>query len=286
MAQEKGLHLALEADFLTLNPSVNPVMTYNALKKITSQTFSKPSFGMVYDSMNYLTPAKTLEIGQSVMAAMEKGGAPGISLTGVTQLMADYYYQNAYHDSTELQSIYKVLVQAAVEVMPTTLTAANAYLWPYADALSDMPVAGSDYTYTAREIPLLAIATSGQIPYYAEYVNFQANNKEFFLNMVEQGVRPCFLLTWEDPIELQNTNSSGIYSSRYELYRDTIIQWYKELNDFQQQVQEASIIRHDVEGSMTRVAWSNGVTVYLNFGDKQAAMDGITLDGMAYKVVK
>lgn len=286
LAREKGLHLALEADFLTLNPAVNPVMTYNAFKKITSQTFSKPSFGLVYDSINYLTPGKTLEIGQNVIAAMEKGGVPGISLTGVTQLMADYYYQNAYHDSTELQQTYRALAQAAVDSMPTTLAAANAYLWPCADALSDMPVAGSDYTYTAREIPLLAIATSGQIPYYAEYVNFQANNKEFFLNMVEQGARPCFLLTWEDPIELQNTNSSGIYSSKYELYRDTIIEWYQELNAFQQQVQGASIIRHDVQGTVTRVTWTNGVTVYLNFGDRQASMDGVTLEGMTYKVVK
>lgn len=286
LAEEKGLHLALEADFLTLNPSVNPVMSYNALKKITSQTFSKPSFGLVYDTLNYLTPSKTLEIGQSAIADMKNGGVPGISLTGVTQLMTDYYYKNAYHDSTELQETYRALAQTAVETMPTTLAAANAYLWPYADALSDMPVAGSDYTYTAREVPLLAIATSGQIPYYAEYVNFQANNKEFFLNMLEQGARPCFLLTWEDPIELQNTNSSGIYSSRYDLYRDTIVEWYKALNEFQQQVEGASIIRHDVEGNMTRVTWTNGVTVYLNFGDKQASMDGVTLDSMAYKVVK
>lgn len=286
LAEEKGFTLALEADFLTLNPSVNPVMTYNAFKKITSQTYRKPSFGLVYDSMNYLTPVKTMEIGQQVIADMKNGGAPGISITGITQLMADYYYQNHYHDTTELQATYLDLAQAAVEAMPTTLAAANAYLWPCADALSDMPVAGSDYTYTAREIPLLAIATSGHIPYYTEYVNFQANTKEFFLNMLEQGARPSFLLTWEDPIELQNTNSSGIYSSRYELYRDTIIEWYKELNDFQQQVRGASILRHDVAGNMTRVTWSNGVTVYLNFGDKQASMDGVTLEGMAYKVVK
>jgi len=286
LAEEKHLHLALEADFLTLNPAVNPVMTYNAFKKITSQTFRKPSFGLVYDSLNYLTPAKTLEIGQGVITAMKQESVPGISLTGMTQLMADYYYQNHYHDTTELQTYYRTLVSEAAQAMPTTLAAANAYLWPYADALSDMPVAGSDYTYTARAIPLLAIATSGQIPYYAEYVNFQANNKEFFLNMLEQGARPCFLLTWEDPIELQNTNSSGIYSSKYELYRDTIIQWYKELNSFQQLVQGEAILRHDVEGNVTRVTWSNGVKVYLNFGDKQASMDDVTLDGMAYKVVK
>ena len=286
LADEKGLPFALEADFLKLNPSVNGVLTFSAFKKITSQTWSRPSFGMVYDSIQYLNPQKSLEIGGNVINQMEKGKVRGISLTGFTQLMADYYHQNAYRDSTELMGLYKELAKASADALPTTLVAANAYLWPYANALSDMPAAGSDYTYTMREIPLLGIALSGKMPVYAEYVNFQANNKEFFLRMMEQGARPSFLITWEDPIELQNSNSSDIYSSRYELYRDTIIEWYQALDAVQSQVQGASIIRHDVHKDMARVTWDNGTVVYLNFGDKQASMDDIVLEGLSYKVVK
>ena len=136
-----------------------------------------------------------------------------------------------------------------------------------------------------RDIPFLAIAVSGKIPYYTEYANFQANTHRFFLHLVEQGTRPSFLLTMEDPIKLQNTNSNDVYSSRYELYQELIPQWYQELKALHDQLGRAEITDHVFSGDMVRVTWSNGAKVYLNFGAKAAEMDGVKLDGGAYKVV-
>ena len=45
------------------------------------------------------------------------------------------------------------------------------------------------------------------------------------------------------------------------------------------------IMDHVRQGDMVKVTWSNGTRVYLNFGDKQAAMDDVTLDKLSYKVV-
>ena len=149
-----------------------------------------------------------------------------------------------------------------------------------------MPIAGSDYTYTDAEIPFLSIAMSGQIPYYAEYTNFQANTNEFLLHLIEQGARPSFLLTWADPIDLQNTNSSGIYSSRYELYADMIAEWYNILADLHRAVgNQGKIMDHQRSGDMVVVTWDNGTKVYLNFGDNPGELDGVSLDSMSYKVV-
>ena len=135
-------------------------------------------------------------------------------------------------------------------------------------------------------IPFLAIALSGQVPCYTEYVNFQANTKEFFLHLMEQGTRPAFLLTWEDPIELQDTNSADIYSSRYELYKAMIQTWYQDLSALHEAVGEKGmIVNHERSGNMVRVTWDNGTQVYLNFGDKEATFDGVTLDKLAWKVV-
>ena len=136
------------------------------------------------------------------------------------------------------------------------------------------------------QIPFLTIALSGQIPYYVEYTNFQANTREFFLHLVEQGARPSFLLTWEDPIELQNTNSADIYSSRFELYRSLISKWYKELAAMYALVgDDGMIVDHVRQGDLVRVTWDKGVQVYINFGDKPGEMDGVTLEKLSYKVV-
>ena len=147
-------------------------------------------------------------------------------------------------------------------------------------------IAGSYYTYTDAEIPFLTIALSGQIPYYVEYTNFQANTHEFFLHLVEQGARPSFLLTWEDPIELQNTNSSSIYSSRYELYKSMIVEWYADLSELFAVVgEDGMIVDHVRSGDMVKVVWDNGTQVYLNFGDKPGEMEGVALEKLSFKVV-
>lgn len=281
-----GSVLALEADVLSLNIETHPTLIYSALKKITSETWSRPTFGKVYDTLYYLTPAVAVDQGNSIINALAANNVKGVSLTGITQLVADYYYRSEFHDAGEMASAFASIADKASTDLSATLSRPNAYLWRYADAVTDMPIGGSDYTFTDAEVPFLAIAMSGKMPYYAEYTNFQANTKEFLLHLVEQGVRPSFLLTWEDPIELQNTNSSDVYSSRYELYTDMIADWYVQLEELHRAVGGSGMImNHERVGDMVRVTWDNGTVVYLNFGDFPGEMDGNTLDSMSYKVV-
>lgn len=277
--------LSLEADFLRLNTETNPLLFYNSFKKITGQTWSRPTFGKVYGTLYALTPKKTLEIGRNTMKAMADHGIGGVSLTGVPTLMSDYYEDNHYQDSTRVMNSYETLVKESADRMETMLDKANCYLWRYAAALKNMPIASSDYTYVKRDIPFLAITVSGKIPYYTEYVNFQANNAKFFLHLVEQGTRPTFLLTAEDPIKLQNTNSNDIYSAKWELYQDMIPQWANELASLHEVIGKAQITGHTFQGDLVRVEWSNGVKVYVNFGSTEASMDGVTAGPLSYTVV-
>ena len=236
--------------------------------------------------MHYLTPMSTRDIGLNMVDALSREGFGSVTFTGITQLLSDYYHQDKYHDTTEMAALYSQIISKANESMTSNLVSPNAYLWKHAGVISDLPVGGSDYTYTDAEIPFLTIALSGQIPYYVEYVNFQANTKELFLHLVEQGARPSFLLTMEDPIKLQNSNSSNIYSSRYDLYKEMIVEWYSELNALYETVgADGMIVDHVRSGDMVCVTWSNGTKVYLNFGDVEATMDGVTLAKMDYEVV-
>ncbi len=285
-AKAMNIPFALEADVLSLNTETHPALTFSALKKITSQTWSQPTFGMVYDTLYYCNPTTSESAAKKLVSEMEKEGISSVAFTGITQVLTDYYHKDHYHDTSEMAAIYRGILDDANDQLTTALKAPNAYLWQYADVLTDLPVAGSDYTYTDAEIPFLTIALSGQIPYYVEYTNFQANTNEFFLHLVEQGARPSFLLTWEDPIELQNTNSSSIYSSRYELYKEMIVEWYGELAGLYDVVgDQGMIMDHERSGDMAKVTWDNGTVVYLNFGGKPAEMDGVSLDKMSFKVV-
>ena len=276
---------SLEADFLHLNTQTHPLLFYSSFKTITSQTWSRPTFGKVYDTLYCLSPKKTVEIGENVINAFAEKGIPGVSLTGISSLMSDYYESDRYQDATAMMEQYEKLIRDAAEKAEVSLTQANCYLWRYAAALKNMPIAGSNYSYVKQDIPFIAITVSGKIPYYTEYVNFQANTHRFFLQLIEQGTRPSFLLTAEDPIKLQNTNSNDIYSSRYELYRELITSWWNELKALHDQLGDAEITNHVTEGDMVRVSWSNGTEVYLNFGTQTGSMDNVVLEKGEYKVV-
>lgn len=287
LAEQLGYSFSLETDVLSLNIETHPTLTFSAFKKITSETWTRPTFGKVYSTLNYLTPKASRDIGVSLVDALDQAGFKGVTFTGITQLLADYYHQDKYHDTSEMAALYvEIIDEANSRGMTTNLVSPNAYLWQYANVISDLPVAGSDYTYTDAEIPFLTIALSGHIPYYLEYTNFQANTHEFFLHLVEQGARPSFLLTMEDPIKLQNSNSANIYSSRYDLYKSMIVEWYGELSALQEAVgADGQIVNHVRSGDMVCVTWSNGTKVYLNFGDFEGTMDGVTLEKLSYKVV-
>ena len=162
-----------------------------------------------------------------------------------------------------------------------------AYLWKYTDAFLDMPLYTSNYMYEDESIPFMSIVLKGVMPMYSEYVNFEANKQEFFLKMVETGTFPSFYITKESSSDLVNTNSSDIYSSQYDVYRDTMIAYARELAEINAKVEGAYIVGHEIrENNVTVVTYGNGVKIYLNYGSSAVQTDGYTIEGMSIKVVE
>ncbi|MGL4373039.1 MAG: DUF5696 domain-containing protein, partial [Turicibacter sp.] len=159
-----------------------------------------------------------------------------------------------------------------------------AYLWKYMNMYLDTPLTGSNYNFTDEDIPFLAIVLKGSIPMFSEYVNFEANKTEYFLRLVEQGVQPSFYLTMEDPAALKYTNSSDIYSSRYDLYKEEVVEYYNELSSLYELIENATIENHKREDELVVVEYSNGIKVYINYSTKSKTMDGVTVDAKSYKV--
>ena len=146
-------------------------------------------------------------------------------------------------------------------------------------------MADSRFLLSKESVPFLSIVLSGQIPYFAEYTNFQADERQFFLRLIEQGAFPSFILTMESPSLLVNTNSAHLYATEYELYRDMILTWAEELGSVYQFIRNASIVEHTIADNVRRVVWSNGTVIYLNFGNSPVVTEGIRVDAMDYKVV-
>ena len=274
-----------ETDFLLLNLDDNPMNKYDAFQKITGVRFRTPTYKKMYPYTYYVPPQISVESSQSLLSPLRDAGWKSVQLSGITSLVSDYKMDKLYHSADESMALYAAICEEYSRSMQLSLAGANAYLWPYASCLTDVPIADSQFLLSKESVPFLSIVLSGQIPHFAEYTNFQADERQFFLRLVEQGAFPSFILTMESPSLLVNTNSSNLYSTEYKLYREMILSWARELGSVYRSIRGASIVDHVISGSTRRVTWSNGTVVYLNFGNTPAVIDGVELDAMAYKVV-
>ena len=284
--EDTTVQFYLYNDVLRINPDEQNA-TFNIMKKINKRKMTEKTYRDVYEEFNILTPERSRLLINRFVKDFSKKASARLAVAGITNNIYSYTYSNKTYTRFDCAESYADLLAEADEKAELVLEQPFAYLWRYADAYLDMPVYTSDYIYEDESVPFLSIVLKGVIPVYSEYVNFEANKQEFLLKLVETGTYPSFYITKENSSDLIYTNSSDIYSSQYSIYKDTITAYAKELQAVNEKVSGSYIVGHEILGNgITVVTYDNGVRIYLNYGEAQASADGITLEGMTYKVVE
>lgn len=282
---EKGYQLYLYNDALRINPSTNAA-TFNTIKKVNKRTFTEEeASAQVYDTFYFLTPERSANMLEKFVSSYTKKGVNNLALAGISNSLYSYSYKGNYYTRYDVADTYSSLIDSVSEETNLLLEQPFAYLWDDTDAFLDMPLGSSDYMYIDEEVPFLSIVLKGVLPMYSDYVNFEANKTEFFLQMVESGVYPSFYITSENSSALIYTNSSDLYSTEYSTYRDTIIEYDAALREVADAVGDACIVGHEkLENDVTVVTYDNGTAVYVNYSDAEQTVNGVTVDAMSYKV--
>lgn len=273
-------------DALYANPSEYNT-TFTAVKKVNKRKLEVNTRGYVYSVFNYILPNKMDSILQKFVAGYTKKGVNNLALAGISNNVYSYNNSGKYYSRYDCAATYQNLVSTVAESTNLILEKPAMYLWNSTEAFLDMPLGCSDYMYEDAEIPFFSMVLKGILPMYGDYVNFEANKKEFRLKMIEAGVYPSFYLTYEDSSELLYTNSAGLYSTKYDTYRDTVIAYDAELCAYAELTKDAGILRHDtVAAGVNKVTYDNGVKIYVNYNESDITVDGITVESMSAKVVK
>lgn len=285
-AAEDGREIYLYDDALRINPSEYNI-TFNTVKKINKIKFSESTHKDVYEKFNYLIPKRSEKMLTGLADSMNKQGVYGLCIAGISSQLFSWNYSGSSHTRYECADTYSQTLDRIDEANRLVLEQPRAYLWKNTDAFLDMPLYTSSYVYEDEFIPFLSMVLKGVMPVYSEYVNFEANKTEFFLKLVESGMYPSFYITEESASKLIYTNSNDIYSSEYSVYADTIGQYTKELKALNDMIGDATVSAHEILGNgITKVTYTNGVRVYVNYAETEQTADGLALPAMTYKVVK
>lgn len=282
--EKQGYNIYLYNNATLVNDDTS-TFTYDVMKMVNKRTFKIETKDQVYDLFYYLLPSKTSKNLSRLTADLEKAGLNKMALAGLTENLFSYSSKGSYYSRSDTMAGYLQALSEADEKLELVLESPNAYLWKYCTAYLDMPLGSSDFLYVDQDIPFLSMVLKGLMPMYSQYVNFEANKTENFLQMIESGVYPSFYLTWEQTSLLLYTNSSDLYSLEFANYRDTVAEYDAALRELGELTADACIINHEtLTAGVVRVTYENGVVIYVNYTDNDYTADGVTVSALSYKV--
>ncbi len=281
---QKGGAFFLEQNFLHANPN----RLYNTNTDIAKSVSQSIMYTMTatppYDTLYFLTPGRVQEMADRYRRILGGEKDLGVGISALPSTLFSYYSDGAVHTRGEAAEGFAAAVQK-LSYADVALKQPFDYLWRDMDYLLDLPLYTSNYNFIAAEIPFLPMALNGIVPYFADYANFEPNNREFFLKMIEYGAYPSFLITMDSPEKLKNTNSTDIYSSEYEVYRQQVLDYSKELKAFFSLVEGAGIKSHALlTPKVAEVTYNNGVSVIVNYGDTAYTIAGLSVPPAGYLV--
>ena len=283
-AQDKGIDFYLHTDGVRANPDTGST-TFDTVKKMDKRLYEEETHQTVYDTFVYWTPQKTLNNLNKLSKNLNRKGIHKLALSEVGNTLFTYTLGDTMQTRSISKYIYEQALKQTGDTLELLLESPIQCYWRYTNAIVDMPISDSDYIYTDQSVPFLSIALKGIIPMYGDYVNFEANEREYFLKLVETGIYPSFYLTYENPSELIYTNSSDIYSAQYSVYREQILNYYNELKEINELTKGSMITKHRItDNGVTIVTYDNGVTLYINYSNADASVDNVTVPALSYAV--
>ena len=284
-ATQTNYQIYLYNDSLHLNEKTSRWATFNVAKRINKRRLSINTWQQVYSHFSYLLPARTGQNLNDFVSSVRNSGHNNMALGEITNTLFSYSNQGEFFTRIDTANSYLDTISRMSDDMNLVMEAPFAYLWKYTDAYLNMPLSSSHYMYEDESIPFMSIVLKGIIPMYSDYVNFEANKHEFKLKMIETGVYPSFYLTYKDSSELMHTNSAYLYSTLFDTYKDTVVEYDRVFRALALKTADALIISHQkLTDTVNVTIYDNGVRVYVNYGREAVMVDGVTVGALDYVI--
>ncbi len=164
------------------------------------------------------------------------------------------------------------------------------YALRWAGGATNLPSSDNGFAITDAYIPFLQWVLDGSMPYSSSSWNVESYQgmETHLLWALESGSCPRFTFCWEDPSIFAHTEDMdymAYFSTQYRDYLSQAAGLYSQYNAFYQLVRSAQPVSHEVlSGSLRRVVYDNGVTLYVNYGKADAQADGVTVPALGYVV--
>ena len=236
------------------------------------------------DSTKYVTtPEFTKDKIAKDTKKLAKKGVKSFALDSIGNVLHSNYGTDATTRSQTISTYQEALAQVDGNV---ALYSPNDYLLQYTDRNFDYSMYTNQYLIFDDTVPFTSIVQSGSIELFSTYINFFGNVRDDLLRMVDYNVYPSFLLTKESSAKLDDTALQYIYCSQYDNLEEAVNVYYNFVNESLKQVAGQSIENREiVSEGVSKVTYSNGKTIYVNYTNVDVTVDGIEVPKKGHKVI-
>lgn len=233
----------------------------------------------VYEDQSLLYPESTLRLGSKHFEDyMDLNVNVTFEMLGNTLFS---YYDSGYYSREDSYNIYQEMMSLydgkAGYLRP------NAYAFEYMSSYYQAPMFNSQLKYFDDLVPVLQIVLMGEVPLFSDYLNFNSYGQEFLLQLIDFNVYPSFVLTMNPSSLLKDTDIEYIYTSEFDLWKDTVVEQYDFINDALKHVIGETLVSREVPvQGIVKNTYSNGVIIYINYTSTDKVYEGITIGAINY----
>ena len=247
------------------------------------------SLGYAENIFNLLSP-KFLPhyVGGFTKAIRSYDESIGISLRDLGyELHADKKRTEVINREEALDVVTAQMTELSGTGRSLMISGGNEYALRGVSHIINAPMSATEYFIVDETIPLYQMIVHGCVSYAGRPMNTYVTDdtQRALLEMVEYGASPRYIFTWDPATEMKYTGLNKYYATTFAQWSDDAAEHYAFVNGALSHVSNANMIGHEaISSTLVRVNYSNGVSIYVNYGAEAVQADGCTIEPMNYYV--
>lgn len=225
---ENGITIYPAMDNMEMESSTWGYFTFTSTAIRVSNSYSRqtrynPAFGAESGvAPALLTPTAYTKVFSELVESFNDEGIKNISLGGYSsKLVSDYSSSNYSNRKTTLETIVNGYKNAQENIGSVLADQANAYVLPYVDHITNVPVYSSGFNIVDYDIPLYQMIVHGYVPYSTKAINASSNSDETFLLALAYGSSVHYDFIYADASVLMDTDYNDLYYANYKDWIDS-----------------------------------------------------------------
>ena len=233
-----------------------------------------------YKSMSLLSPTKYGKIFDNLAQSYSKNNISTISLgSWANTIYGDYGRKAVSREMAKgyLEEGYSMLGSKIGSVLADN---ANAYVLPFVDHITSVPLSSSKFDIFDAEIPFYQLVIHGLKPYSTTSINGDADVADLVLRGIASGSNMHFDFVADDASELKDTLYDTLYYSNYKYWIEDAAGCSKFADDILSDISSQYITEYNIlSEDEIETVYANGTKTIVNLDDRT-----VTKNDKVYKL--